>query len=669
MSQIPDSVIQEVLDKADIESVVGKYVTFTKRTGQNLFGLCPFHSEKTSSFSVSRQKNIFYCFGCHKGGNSIEFIKEIERLSFPEAVRFLAGQYGIEVPENSFSSGNDNLKKQKERVSELLLEAARYFYKAFSSEEGKTARDYAQKRGLLPNTVKAFGIGYAPDSWDKLYLHLKGLNYTEDEMKNSGLFTVSQKTGRLVDLFRGRMIFPIFDAFGKIIAFGGRSLGDDMPKYLNSPDSLVYKKQENLYALNFAKKERPNQLIIVEGYMDAIAMHQAGVTNTVASLGTAFTESQLRLSAKYAEEIVFFFDADNAGQNAALRAISMMMRYLKKLSGMKTRIRIACVPDAKDPDEYIREYGKEAFSAVVSSAKDVDAYLIDRAYDSCFIDGKLDLYKYEDTIIKFGSWIPDEVKRNRIATAASVYLKAKPEVIFDRINEERNKLEDEYSRQNDRENKRFEKESMLERNKFSSDEDENCSGDEIVEVDSEGKDESLGQVDDRSGVKQELQAKKVNDTVYEDEIKLLCYAMRLKESLADASVIELCDVLRPSDFLGDNIKKVIDFFLKHFDAKTGVSDALLMTELSKYTFNGLPAESAYLQIDSTINDNMTLPVLRGFYLVQLYSLRKNRLLIDRNRLAKALSQADSIETREIIAKKIIEINDGLACLKEREKLT
>ena len=464
MAQIPESVIEEILNKADIESVVGKYVSFTKRTGQNLFGLCPFHSEKTPSFSVSLNKNIYHCFGCGKGGNSIRFIMDLEHLTYPEAIRFLGNQYGVEVPEYSGSGNNENLKNRKKRVTELLNEAGKYYYKCFSEPSGKAARDYAKGRELSRDTLTAFGIGYAPDAWDSLYLHLRNKGYTDDEMKDCGLFTISKKTNRLIDLFRGRLVFPIFDAFGKIIAFGGRSLGPEMPKYVNSPDSLVYKKQEHLYALNYAKAARSEQLIIVEGYMDAISMHQAGIKNTVASLGTAFTDSQLRLAAKYAKEIVFFFDSDKAGRNAAIRAVRMMLAFLKKMSGIKIRIKIAAVPDGKDPDEYIKHNGADSFRAVVNAAKDVDDYLFSRAFDdSCDENGKLDTYKFQDDVITYGSWLFDDLKREKMATNAASYLGANAQTVLNRMNDLMESEENRQYEMNLRAQKRAEQEDLKER--------------------------------------------------------------------------------------------------------------------------------------------------------------------------------------------------------------
>ncbi len=611
MAKIPESVIEEVLSKADIESVVGKYVSFTKRTGSNLFGLCPFHSEKSPSFSVAVNKGIYRCFGCNKGGNAISFIMEIEKLSYPEAIRFLGAQYGVDVPTVSSGETDDSSRNLKKRVSELLTEAARFFYASFIGKEGKIARDYASKRELSDATLKSFGIGYAPDGWDNLYRHLVSKGYTEEEMKVSGLFTVSQKTGKLIDLFRGRIIFPIFDSFGKIVAFGGRCLGDEKPKYVNSPDSLVYKKQQHLYGLNFAKKANSNQLIIVEGYMDVIAMHQAGITNAVAALGTAFTDSQLRLAARFAEEIVFFFDSDNAGQKAALRAIEMMQGYLKKMTGLKIRIKIAVVPDGKDPDEYIKNNGAQSFANVVKNARDVDDYLFDRAYnDNCNEEGILDTYRFQEDIIKYGSIIHDELKREKMSTSASSYIGVNYQSLLNRINDVRNSNIDNQSIVEKRSIEREESKEISQRIS------ENESSDDSYE-------------DSDVEVAQPV-TNKYADIAYLQELQLFVYAVRMKEKLATDVDIE--DVLRTSDFAGDNMKEIVEFFLKNFNSESGVSEAVLIDKLSTMVLNGERAEQVYFKISDSIPETNNTKVTRDKYLAVLYDIRVKQL----ERIEKAL---------------------------------
>jgi len=419
--RIPQEVVEEIISRNDIVSVVGQYVQFTKSSGHNMFGLCPFHSEDTPSFSVSTtaDKQIFYCFGCHKGGDVVKFIQEIEHLSYVEALRLLAERAGVKIPET-----NDP-KYQKEeylrkRVYEVLKAAAVYYYKSYMSEKGEAARAYLQKRAISNVTATNFGLGYAPDEWNGLYRFLTDRKFTKEEIVASGLF--STKNGRIFDLFRGRLMFPIFDSMGKIIAFGGRIIGDGQPKYVNSPESVVFSKQRNLYGLNFAKQSKPKQIIVVEGYMDVISMHQAGVTNAVASLGTALTERQLDLLERYCEEVVLFYDSDRAGQNAALRGLKMLMDRKKKHTAMTTQIRVARVPNGKDPDEFIREYGKEEFAKVVDQAMPVLDYLVDSAHKQSLVDGKFDPIKFQQLVSTYLSWETNEILRERAAYQAAQIL-------------------------------------------------------------------------------------------------------------------------------------------------------------------------------------------------------------------------------------------------------
>ena len=398
---IPNEVVEEIISRSDIASVVGQYVQFTKNSGNNLFGLCPFHSEDTPSFSVSTNKQMFYCFGCHKGGDVVTFIKEIEHLSYVEALKFLAEKAGVTIPEPD----DANYRKEEQlrkRLKEALLEAARYYYKNFKSEKGDAARAYLKKRAIAPATATKFGLGYAPDEWSGLYDHLISKGFSQYEIQKSGLF-VTTKNNKTIDLFRGRLMFPIFNAMGELIAFGGRIIGD-------------------LYALNFAKQSKMKQIIVVEGYMDVISMHQAGVTNAVASLGTALTERQLDLLERYCEEVVLFYDSDKAGQNAAVRGLKMLMERKKKHTGMTTRVRVAKVPNGKDPDEFIREYGKDEFAKVVESAVSVLDYLVDSAYLQSQESGEFDPIKFQQLISTYLSWEDNLILRERAAYKAAQIL-------------------------------------------------------------------------------------------------------------------------------------------------------------------------------------------------------------------------------------------------------
>ena len=634
---IPESTIQEILDKADIESVVGKYVAFTKRTGSNLFGLCPFHSEKTPSFSVSLNKGIYHCFGCHKGGNSIGFIMEIEHLSYIEAVKFLGKEYGVDIPETS--GYVDNKRELKDRIYSLLTEAARFFYKSFTSDIGKEAREYAARRKLEPSTLRSFGIGYSPNSWDALYKHLSSKGYTDEEMKGSGLFTISSKNGKLLDLFRNRLMFPIFDAFGKIVAFGGRAMGDDMPKYINSPDSEVYKKQEHLFAFNFAKKSHEKQLIIVEGYMDAIAMHQAGIKNAVAALGTAFTDQQLKLASNYAEEVVFFFDADGAGQKAALRSIDMILKYLRKHTGVKIRIKIACVPSGKDPDEYIKEFGADMFRNVVKNAKDVDDYLFDRAYNDSFENEKLQLSTYQDYILKYGSWISDPVKRYRFASNANLYLKATPEVLVQQMEEYSDKETGAENTQNMRSIEKEHQEEIQRRNAL---------------------------VENQEASKTKTNGVSV-DFLTPLEMEVFCYAVALKGHLGDPELINSTDIIHVEDFYGANMQAITKFFLRHFVKGSGVRDDILMNELRNYNLNNEQAEIVYLHCSENIPFDIGLNKLKTDYLLRLYKLRTEMLLQKKlyltNRLDKNYPDDDKAKLIAMLKK----IEDGLEYIKRQEE--
>ena len=416
---IPNEVVEEIISRSDIVSVVGQYVQFTKSSGQNQFGLCPFHSEDTPSFSVSVNKQIYYCFGCHKGGNVVNFIMEIEHLSYIEALKFLAEKSGVPIPEPD----DANYRKEEQlrkRLKMVLLEAARYYYKSFKSEKGEEARKYLQKRAISPATATKFGLGYAPNEWSGLYNHLVSKGFTQQEIQKSGLFVT--KNGKTFDLFRGRLMFPIFNAMGELIAFGGRIIGDGQPKYVNSPETPIYSKQRNLYALNFAKQAKMKRIIVVEGYMDVISMHQAGVTNAVASLGTALTERQLDLLERYCEEVVLFYDSDRAGQNAAVRGLKMLMERKKKHTGMTTQVRVAKVPNGKDPDEFIREYGKDEFAKVVEQAVPVLDYLVDSAHRQSMESGRFDAVVFQQLISTYLSWEDNMILRERAAYKAAQIL-------------------------------------------------------------------------------------------------------------------------------------------------------------------------------------------------------------------------------------------------------
>ncbi len=362
MIRLPDHFIQEVLDRTDIEELVGRYVPL-KRTGANLVGRCPFHSEKTPSFSVSPAKKMFFCFGCHAGGSAITFVQKIENLEFFDAVEYLANRAGLAMPRESDNDRREETVSRK-RVLEMNLEAAKFFRAClFDADVGREGMDYFMgARKLTAATVKHFGLGYAPNSFHALTDHMKAKGYREEELIAACLCGKSQKTGRAYDYFRGRVMFPIIDPAGNVVAFGGRVLDDSKPKYLNSSDTPAFKKSRHLFALNFAKSHASEQMILCEGYMDVIALHAAGFENAVATLGTAITPEHARVFSKYTQKVIISYDADDAGQNAANKA-------MRVLADVGIDVRVLKVEDAKDPDEYIRKFGADKFRRVLSESK------------------------------------------------------------------------------------------------------------------------------------------------------------------------------------------------------------------------------------------------------------------------------------------------------------
>ncbi len=367
---LPDSFLQELTARNDIESVVSSYVSMRRR-GRNLVGLCPFHGEKTPSFTLYPETASFYCFGCGAGGDVITFIKKIENLDYIDAVKFLADRAGMKMPE---SDVNDAASRLRTRILEANREAARLFHKWLYTPQGKVGLDYYHGRGYTDHTIRRFGLGYAPDDYHMLRDALRQKGFKDEELTAAFLEKRSTRpgtSGHLFDIFRGRVIIPIIDIRGNVIAFGGRVLDDSKPKYLNTADTPAFKKTDNLFALNFAKTAGGRQLILCEGYMDVIALHQAGFTNAVAALGTSFTADHARLVARYADEAVLIFDADAAGQKGTQRAIDLLRR-----TGV--HIRVVTIPDGKDPDEFIKKNGPERFRLLLErSANDVEYRLIE----------------------------------------------------------------------------------------------------------------------------------------------------------------------------------------------------------------------------------------------------------------------------------------------------
>lgn len=345
---LPDSFLQELKDRSDITDIVSAYVVL-KRRGRNMVGLCPFHHEKTPSFNVYPENGSYYCFGCGAGGDVITFVRQIENLDYMEAVRFLAQRAGLQVPERGV---DDSMARLRQRVLEINRTAARFFHAALFEEEGRPGLEYFTRRGLDRKTITHFGLGWAPESRFALVDHLKSKGFSESEMIQANV-AVQTRSGRAMDRFHARVMFPIIDLRGGVVAFGGRILTDEKPKYINTSDTPVYKKSQGLFAMNFAKNALSSgRLILAEGYMDVISLHRAGFENAIASLGTSLTEEQARIMARYAKEAVICYDSDEAGQKAAQRAIPI-------LRGAGLLVRVMAVPGNKDPDEFLRSYGDE----------------------------------------------------------------------------------------------------------------------------------------------------------------------------------------------------------------------------------------------------------------------------------------------------------------------
>lgn len=411
----PASFIDELVARNPIEDVVGQHVNL-KRSGSNLFGLCPFHGEKTASFSVNPDKGIYYCFGCHKGGGVVNFQMEIEGLSYPDAVRALAKRVGMEVPEDEQYQSR---YRQQERLWALHKEAARFFHSQLYAPIGTEALKYALGRGMSKSILTTFGVGYAPDSWDSMVKAMKAKGYTEQELKDSGLVTVSQKNGNLFDRFRDRLMFPIIDVRGNVIGFGGRIIkkDDNAAKYLNSPETMIFNKRKNLFGMNLAKKSKQGYLILVEGNIDVVALHQYGFDNAIASLGTSLTEEQAALMTRYTDQIVLIYDGDKAGQNATQRAIPILEK-----AGIQ--VKVLQLKDAKDPDEFLKKFGADKFKLLLEgSANRVEYQLnsIRSKYDLNVDEERVNfLQESAGLISSLQSPVQQEVYGHRVADVAKI---------------------------------------------------------------------------------------------------------------------------------------------------------------------------------------------------------------------------------------------------------
>ena len=415
----PDSFIEELVERSNIVDVVSNYVQLTRK-GSNMFGLCPFHNEKTGSFSVSESKQLYYCFGCGKGGGVINFIMEIENLSYPDAVRFLADRAGMTVPEEQ----NDDGAKRRKRLLELNKDAARFYNAMLSAPEGAAAAEYAKKRELTPKTIRNFGLGAAPDSWDALIRAMTEKGYTKRELIDAGLVSTG-KNGRIYDKFRNRLMFPVIDVRGDVIAFAGRSLDGSEPKYLNSPETMLYSKRRSLYGINFAKNTKRDSILLVEGNIDVVTLHQAGIDNAVATMGTSLTTEQTRLISRYAKEIIICYDNDPAGIKATDRAISILKNSEFSVKVLHLPDRVVDGKKVKiDADDYIKLNGAASFEKLMRVSENHIEYELAVLRGSADLesdDGRVEyLKKAGELIAKLGSPVEREVYAGRAAETAGV---------------------------------------------------------------------------------------------------------------------------------------------------------------------------------------------------------------------------------------------------------
>lgn len=412
----PAAFIDELITRNPIDEVVGQYVRLTRK-GRNLFGLCPFHAEKTPSFSVVPDQGFFYCFGCHKGGGVVQFIMDEEGLDYPDAVRFLARRAGLEVPEDQ---NYVSAYRRQEQLRALSKEAARFYRSQLFTPAGEEARAYLVRRGVDRRTVARFGLGFAPNGWNGLLTAMQEKGYDKQDLLDAGLL-VSGKTGGLYDRFRNRLMFPIIDVSGNVIGFGGRVMDDSTPKYLNSPETVIFNKRKNLFALNVAKKSKQGRIILTEGYMDAIALHQYGFDCAVASLGTSLTEEHVSILAKYTRQVVITYDGDEAGQNATRRAISL-------LENTGVQVRVLRMQGAKDPDEFLKRYGADRFKLLLEEAENQAAYGLEslrRKFDLTQDDQRVEFLR---EAARFVATLPNAVEREvyggRAAESAKVSAEA-----------------------------------------------------------------------------------------------------------------------------------------------------------------------------------------------------------------------------------------------------
>jgi len=443
--QISEEILEKIKSQNDIVDVISERVRLRK-SGRNFTGLCPFHNEKTPSFSVSQEKQIYKCFGCGEAGNVISFVMKEKNLPFIEAVKYLANRANIPLEMNNGEKSKS--AKKKDLLYRVNVEAAKFFFSNLMNNQN--AKEYFLNRGIKEETIKKFGLGFANDSWNSLmfYLRKKGIN--DVLLEEAGLISVNKEKGRKYDRFRNRVMFPVFDYQGRVIGFGGRVLDDSKPKYLNSPETLVFQKGTNLYGLNFALKHNMSEryFVIVEGYMDLISLHQYGITNVVASLGTALTINQARLLKRYADKVIISYDADMAGQMATLRGLEIL-----RTAGFD--VRVLNIPQGKDPDEYVRSNGKEAFLKLINSAEPLIDYRMKKAEEGIDFKNSQSLILYAKRIMEIISDL-DPVEKDVYIKKASENTGIKEQTLYDIL---KSKMKD--NRENNFRNNKEEDRSKL----------------------------------------------------------------------------------------------------------------------------------------------------------------------------------------------------------------
>lgn len=410
---IPDSFLDELVARTDLVDIASGYVSL-QRKGGRYWGCCPFHNEKTPSFSVQQDRQQYYCFGCHKGGGVINFIMEVEQLPFRDAIQVLADRAGMTIPDE----GNSGSFNRRKRLLDLNKEAARYFHQQLSTPQGAAMLQYLMKRGLSRRTITNFGLGAAPEGWDNLIRTMGEKGYEKIDLLDAGLAIKNDK-GRIYDRFRNRVMFPIIDLRGDVIGFGGRVMDDSTPKYLNSPDTPVFNKRKNLFALNIAKKSKRGHIILTEGYMDTISLHQAGFDCAVASLGTALTEDHAQLISRYAKEVVISYDGDQAGINAAQRAIGILEK-----TGIT--VRVLQVKGAKDPDEFLQKYGAQGFERLIEQSGNHIEYQLQQLQGKYNLTQDEDKVQYLQEAAALIAALPSPVEREVYGTRAAEAAKFSP---------------------------------------------------------------------------------------------------------------------------------------------------------------------------------------------------------------------------------------------------